>query len=505
MKRKEINFEQIFEQCVYSVLILSAVFLILASAVEPWMYHDVPGGLTIFLAVFLAFFLFYVTPYIWKLPETCIRFGIWAGILSAFLLQLYIVFHMQLVPRVDLSHIYDQCVEMLETGNTQLTDVKYFSFNTNNIPIAIVLYWVFRFFRGLGLENYRLAGGIFHVVLLFFIYVAAYLILKRIADIQTVAAVMFILLLNPAFYAYASYYYTDTVSLFFTITGACLMLYVLELHPERQLISFILSILSGFLIGLAVQIRVTSIFLVIASAICAMVKGYWRKLAAHGAPFLGGFLLFMMLWSRLYAYHVDFDTSDSGITVEHFLMMGSRGRGTYSAEDVKFTRSFRTHEERAANNWRVYKQRICRNGFLGNLRLAFTKEAIVWGIGSRGYSQYTRYVVDKNACYHWITGEKSACFRAYMQAYNIILFFVILRGLLITRKKSRMDMLILSVYWGGALVFYLFWEAHARHSVSFLPFLTMLAVPGIKGTDRLPSGRAKRKCGLPYCYHSLKK
>ena len=41
MKRKEINFEQIFEQCVYSVLILSAVFLILASAVEPWMYHDV--------------------------------------------------------------------------------------------------------------------------------------------------------------------------------------------------------------------------------------------------------------------------------------------------------------------------------------------------------------------------------------------------------------------------------------------------------------------------------
>ena len=84
-------------------------------------------------------------------------------------------------------------------------------------------------------------------------------------------------------------------------------------------------------------------------------------------------------------------------------------------------------------------------------------------------------------------------------------FWCILRGLLITRKKSRMDMLILSVYWGGALVFYLFWEAHARHSVSFLPFLTMLAVPGIKGTDRLPSGRAKRKCGLPYCYHSLKK
>lgn len=480
MKRKEVHFDWIFEQWVYAVLIVAAAVLIPLSAVEPWAYHDANGVLSIFLAVFLAFFLFCGVRCIWKLSEAGIRFGIWAGIFSAFLLQLYIAFHMQLVPKVDLSHIYDQCVEMLDTGNVRLTDVKYFGLNTNNIPITIVVYWVFRVARGMGLENYRLAGGIFNVVLLFFVYWAAYFMLKKITDIQTTAVVMCLLLANPAFYGYASYYYTDTVSLFFTMWGACLMLYAAgKQNRWKETVSFLLA---GFLIGLAVQIRVTSIFIIISAAVCALVKGHWRKLAGYGALFLAGFFLFLLLWSRLYAYHVDFDTKDSSITVEHFLMMGSAGRGTYNVDDMKFTRSFDTHEEKVENNWKVYKQRLRENGLWGNLKLALTKEAVVWGVGSRGYSQYTQYVVEETACYHWITGEKSACFRAYMQAYNIILFSVILLGLLNARKMGRMDMLILSVYWGGALIFYLFWEAHARHSLSFLPFLTMLAVPGIHKT-----------------------
>lgn len=477
MKGKVIRFEHVFEQCVYSVLILVSIFLIFVSTVEPWVYRDTDGTLTILFAVFLAVFLFYTIPRIWKFSDTSIYFGICAGIFLGFLLQLYIAFHMQLNPKVDLSHIYDQCVEMLNTGTTRLTDVKYFSFNTNNIPITIVLYWVFRFSRDLGIDNERLAGGIFNVVLLFFIYVMVFLILKRITDIKAVAAVMLLLLVNPVFYAYASYYYTDTVSLFFTITGIYFMLYTAG-KPVRwkQLSAFFLS---GFFIGLAVQIRVTSIFMVIAVAVCALIKGNWRRMVLYGVLFLSGFVFFTLLWNQLYAYHVDFDTSDSSITAEHFLMMGSTGRGTYNADDMKFTRSFRTHEEKVENNLRVYKQRLRNNGLLGNLRLVITKEAIVWGIGSHGYSQYTQYVVDETACWHWITGKKSACFRAYMQAYNIVLFFIILLGLLKARKEKMVYMLILSVYWGGALVFYIFWEAHARHSVSFLPFLTMLTVPWI--------------------------
>ena len=62
---------------------------------------------------------------------------------------------------------------------------------------------------------------------------------------------------------------------------------------------------------------------------------------------------------------------------------------------MRFTRSFPTHEEKVENNKKVYLEHLRENGVLGNLKLAIKKEAIVWGIGTHGYTQYTKNVVEK--------------------------------------------------------------------------------------------------------------
>ena len=89
-------------------------------------------------------------------------------------------------------------------------------------------------------------------------------------------------------------------------------------------------------------------------------------------------LIFQLAWGGVYRYHVDMDTYDSAITIEHFLMMGSHGNGTYNVKDMRFTRSFPTHEEKVENNKKVYLEHLRENGVLGNLKLAIKKEAIVW-------------------------------------------------------------------------------------------------------------------------------
>lgn len=469
---------KIFEKLLYPVLIVFSVFLLLASLAEPWVYKDVQGALTIRCAILFSLAFIGGMSCIRRLSGRGVRLAVWAGIGLAFLIQLWIVSQMQLDPAVDLIHVYRQCMEMLRTGDPRITDMEYFGFNTNNIPITIVLYWVFRFFGALGLENYRLAGGIFNVSLLALVYVLCWLILKKATTERAAAAAMALLLANPAFYAYAPYYYTDTVSLGFTMISVYGMFcgYHQAVRWKRAALFFA----AGFVMGLAVQIRVTSIFMVLALTVCALLRGRWKRLLRRGFLFLGGFLLFLVCWSRVYDYHVDFDTSESGITVEHFLMMGSTGRGTYDIDDMKFTRSFETHREKVENNRKVYVQRLRENGLLGNLRLVLFKEAIVWGIGARGYQQYTENVVERTRCYDWIVGEDSADLKAYMQAYTVVLSFFILLGLAEARRRSRPGMLVLSVYWAGALVFYMFWEAHPRHSLSFLPFLTMLALPWIE-------------------------
>lgn len=491
IRKGETNAVTFPERCIYCVLILVSAFLFLTSVAEPWLYHDNNGLLTVFFAILFALSFICIIFGIWKLPDTVICSGIWIGIFFVFFIQLYIVFHMQLVPKVDLSHIYDQCVEMLETGNAQITDIHYFGLNTNNIPVTIVIYWVFRFFHAMGLENYRIAGGIFNVFLLLMVYIFSFLILKRLTTMRVTAAVMLLLLVNPAFYAYASYYYTDTVSMAFTMAGAYVILcgFSENIKWKRAFFFF----LAGFLIGFAFRIRVTSVFLIVAVAAGLFLRKQWRKLLQYAILLICGILLFLLLWGRVYTYHVNFDTEESAITAEHFLMMGSTGRGTYNADDVKFTRSFDTHEEKVENNLRVYRQRIRENGFLGNLRLIVVKQAIVWGIGARGYSQYTEYVTEETTCYNWITGKNSACFRSYMQSYNIVLFFMIMLGLLAARKKNfdSMSMTVLAVYWAEGLMFYIFWEAHARHSLSFLPFLTMLTMAWFKYS--LPERKSVRE------------
>ena len=87
-------------------------------------------------------------------------------------------------------------------------------------------------------------------------------------------------------------------------------------------------------------------------------------------------------------------------------MMGSHGNGTYNVKDMRFTRSFPTHEEKVENNKKVYLEHLRENGVLGNLKLAIKKEAIVWGIGTHGYTQYTKNVVEKTTCYDWLVGKK---------------------------------------------------------------------------------------------------
>ena len=101
-----------------------------------------------------------------------------AGIFAAVIVQTYIVFHMRLVPEVDLNHIYDYCVDMVETGKISFGESKYFAYNTNNIPLAIVIYYVFRMAAFTGMD-YRIAGGLFNVLLILVMYVSAFLILKK--------------------------------------------------------------------------------------------------------------------------------------------------------------------------------------------------------------------------------------------------------------------------------------------------------------------------------------
>ena len=138
-------------------------------------------------------------------------------------------------------------------------------------------------------------------------------------------------------------------------------------------------VFGGFLLAIAVKLRVTSIFLGFAILTYLIIKKQLLRRKTCLVAALAGFVLFQSIFSFIYQRHVPFDTHETAMPATHFLMMASIGDGTFDDNDVKFTQSFPTHDEKVKNNLRVFKERIKENGVLGNIKLAVLKEAQVWG------------------------------------------------------------------------------------------------------------------------------
>lgn len=474
------NREVFIKKTVYVVLFFIAFVLGIVSFIEPWIQKDCDGKWVLLVAFIYLVFMAGVVRMCGRLADKTLKYLVWAGIAAAFCAQFFIAFQMKLIPDVDLSHIYDQATALIEAGQVKFTDQYYFGFFTNNIPIGIVVYWVFRLSDALGSTDYRLAGGVFNVCMLLLFYCFSYKVLCKITSVRNTAVVMAVLLTNPALYAYASYYYTDTVSMPFVMIGTYLILKGWE-SDESLRKKLLFYLLAGTVIGLALKIRVTSVFIALAFGVFLLWKRYWKEFLKFFAGMCAGSMIFFLLWSIPYHYHIDFDTKDTGVPVQHFLMMGSNNEkdGRYFHEDVKFTRSFETHEERVENNMAVWQKRIKEKGIVGNLVFMAKKEAIVWCIGSKGYRQYTKNVEEKTGVYQWISGSKSKLFQNYMQAYNGLMLFFIALGLLCAWKRDSRYMLIFAIFWAGALVFYILWEAHPRQSMSYAGILVMMFIPFI--------------------------
>lgn len=431
-------------------------------------------------AAYLCIFLVLVLV-VRQLPEKCLVILSFVLIACATASQLYIADQMQLLPDVDLYCVIDQDKEIVEKGLHYFTNEEYFAVNTNNIPLTIVIYWVFRFTKALGFHNYELAGGIFNVGMNLITYAAGYGIARRVTSDRPAFLFLAALLTNPVPYAYASYYYTDTISMGLATLAVYLFVCAIQTAEKSGKRSIVLFVLSGVIFFWAVKVRVTSSFVLIAAVVYAVIMGKWKRIRKTSIPVMLGLLIGCAVYLPLYHYHVPYDTKETDITWEHFAAMGANMEtyGRYSYDDVAETLAQPTHEARVSYNLRKWQRRLKENGLAGGFHLVCNKEAIVWSYGSKQYYLYLQFVKDKQPIYDWLEGEHAGYFRNYLQSYNSLFLTAILVSLLVSlrRKKCGAMTCIAAIDWLGAVAFYAIWEVHPRHSVSYLLLMNMLLIP----------------------------
>ena len=189
----------------------------------------------------------------------------------------------------------------------------------------------------------------------------------------------------------------------------------------------------------------------------------------------------------------------SETSIAHFWMMGlnPEKKGVYSAEDVRYSRSFVTASERTQANIAVGKQRLQEMGFFGTLKQLAQKMLTLYNDGTFAWGKegnFLQTVFDppntKAAPFlrsiYYPDGSRYLYFTTFEQFIWLMILLLGAAGLFSSfSHKHAKTLNILWLTWIGLTVFELLFEVRARYLYTNVPLFCVLAAVGIENIRRL--------------------
>lgn len=408
------------------------------------------------------------------------------GFLIIIILQLVIVNNLRILPVNDSAILHGEALSIIEDNNiSKRTHWNYYTRCTNNIPFTIFLGIFYKAINFIGISDFILARCIACIVFINISILLAYLLIKDIKNKNIALKFLVICMLNPLIYLEATFFYTNTISLAFIM--AMIYIFYKLIKAKKTISKVLLTILLGIVSIGGGLIRATNYIVLIALIIYLILKLIKNKkliksMLIYGIIFILACAPTMLLYKKIESKFVKFDYEDTATPWSHYVMMGLGDDGSYSTEDVNFTKSFDTKEERVEANLKEALKRIKEHNLSGLLNLISNKIEIVWSDGTSKYIDISTESENYNKLYKYIIGSKRDGFVLYTQIYRItILLFTLISTLLYLKNPKLEFNYIIYLTLLGAMIFYILWEANRTYAVCFIPLLMCLATYGING------------------------
>lgn len=458
------------------MIILMILFLYITIVSAFYGINNNLSPIVVILGTIVTFFLFkYLNKKINNLSDKKIK--IMAIILSIifFIGLLLIGIFLPISSVTDLSHIIEYVNRMISENSLTITG-PYFSKYTNQIPLLIFVYGFTKIGSIFNCNNVVLMGTIFNALFISITAYFIYLIGKEIKSPKAGLLALVFMIINPIFYLYTSYFYTDTLCMPFAIIG--LYLIIKSIKSENKINKIILAILSGFIFFIGLKIRIVVIILLIASFLFIFInKQILHKIKIYLALFLGliiGLLGFKIIEN---SFTIDLDKNAS-FPITHWLMMGLNEEytGGYNEPDHTLTFNENSYEEKKEANIKEIKTRIKELGPIGIIKLEGMKIARTWSSGNYGVYAKLNNTSDGTGIYEYLGGYGNTnIFLKYtLQILKTYISLMIFIGLYQISRKKKIEYdydSIIYIALFGAIVFYILWEAAQRYSLSFLPWM----------------------------------
>ncbi len=412
--------------------------------------------------------------------------GIVLGMLAV---QLVFAFVLHAPPSSDLGYVDKMARNFAENWNTShiYDELPKRHFNylvryPNNQALFVMLSLVYR-------GCYLLTGRMPYIVpvllntfALNLSAVLLYFIAKKI--FRNNAAALFSGILSAGFsvfYTYTSFYYTDSVSMPFTLGS--ILLFLSGIESKKKIRSATELISSGLLLIAGYKIKGSVIILIPVFLLYLVVFTKKFNILKHIKQFslvITGCIV-MSLLSGAFIGSFNLDSKELSNEIEfpptHWVMMGLRDRGGFSIDDFWFTIHSGDYDQKKAANIEEIKNRVSDYGFAGMTEHIAKKVSWTWGDGTY-FINYYLHKGPKSALRSFLGSD---VFKIYCSIYQLMMLFSILISFIkgaVSKRQTReifMRILICGVYF-----FFIIWETRSRYLVNFSPVFILITASVIR-------------------------
>ena len=388
------------------------------------------------------------------------------------------------IPTYDLSNIIKEASIMVSNGGKFVTE-DYFSVYHNQVPVTVFIFLIFKIGSFLKFENLKvfaiMINSLFIAITAFF----SYLSVKKIKDYKSGILTLLFFMINPIFYLYSSYFYTDTLCMPF----AAIAIYVFIVNQKNENIkkSIGLYILMGIILAIGFKIRVVIGILLIAFVLSIIISKNNRKV--FSIIICTSFIIGLLLCSFIEKSTKPLLNKELKYPATHWLMMGFNYNtdGRWNINDYNYTKEGKTYFEKSNRNTEAIKQRIQELGPARLISFLKIKLAVNWSNGGYDYLSKLINVEKINPLYEFISGNRKIFITYYYQICKITIMIIFLISLLKEIKnnegvESKYGYVYISIF--GAFLFYLIWEVSTRYSLTFLPWMILVFPIGIECIEK---------------------
>ena len=387
------------------------------------------------------------------------------------------------IPMTDSFYVHDQAVGMAHgTKDIINGNAAYFRKYSNNNPLIILLYFIYKIAYSLGITDLIQFGRLFNASCITGSLVLFYFAIQKLSKRETTGAkfVLLNLLFVPMIFM-TSWVYTATVCLPFM--GGIMLCGANLIKNQSKKSIIINSAIIGVLSIVGYNIRPIVLILSIAGFICLVLWTVKDKKRLMKSALMVGICAVFALGSFVTTKALNnhyYTGSNGNFPLTHWVAMGLTENGMYDTQLVKENMRLSNTDEMKANVNKHIKERLSNynaGSFIGHL---YIKNGSIWTVGSLEYQSRLAGSAEKyTPLSKWLYGSKSDLMCLYTQmlwlSLHILTLIYIIR--FIFNKESKYGLLqILTLL--GSYGFYMIWEVKIAYAVPFVFFIIGMATLG---------------------------